>query len=101
MSSSKSIIEKALFAAIDDYNAFQPAEQKLEKNTSTVLFSRAGFTKEGKLDSIGLVNLLVLIEEKMRIESGTDYTLNIQEIIDNKETILKNLGSLTDHLSKQ
>ncbi len=98
MDQGKDKVEKIIFAAIDDYNDFHPEEQKLEKNTGTVLFSRAGFTKSGKLDSIGLVNLLVLIEEKMKTVFGNAFMLDIQQLIQEKEKYLKDLGTLLDYL---
>jgi len=70
----------------------------LEKKGDTVLFSRTGFTKEGKLDSMGLVNLLVLIEEKIKADCSNGFTLDISEVIENKETLLMNLDTLINYL---
>lgn len=84
---------------IDEYNEFQPKDQQLEKDLTTVLFSRNGFTKEGKMDSLGLVNFLVLLEKKIQ-ETRDNANINVQEIIDNKETILKDLNALVKHLEK-
>ena len=99
MNSEMDKIEQAVFSAIDAYNRFHTGDQKLEKNTSTVLFSRSGFTKEGHLDSIGLVNLLVLIEEKMKSAFGPHIQIELQDMIENKENILKNLESLIKYLN--
>ena len=100
MNSKKDKIEQAVFAAIDAYNGFHTGDQKLEKDTTTVLFSRSGFTKEGRLDSIGLVNLLVLIEEKMQNAFGPKIQIELQEMIEDKENILKNLESLIKYLNQ-
>src|ERR1035437_198225 len=94
----KEKIEAAVFEAIDEYNGFHPEEQKLDKNTSTVLFSRSGFTKEGRLDSIGLVNLIVLVEEKMKNTFGTQVKMELPDMIREKEKVLKNLASLIEYL---
>jgi acyl carrier protein len=98
MSLEKDKIEKIVFSVIDEYNAFHSEQQHLEKNTDAVLFSRPGFTKQGKLDSIGLINLLVMLEEKMKTGLGDTFKLNIELLIQEKESKLKNISSLIDHL---
>jgi acyl carrier protein len=97
MSSKKERIINAIYSAIETYNSFQPKEQRLEKNVDTILFSRAGFTKEGKLDSLGLVNLLVLVEEKMKVEFGNEISIDIPAIIEKREKLLVNLSVLIDY----
>lgn len=97
----KECITNSVFIAIDNYNSFQTKELQLEKNLKTVLFSRTGFTKTGKLDSLGLVNLLVLIEEKINEECNISFSLPIHEIIEDKENLLKDLESLINYLNKQ
>lgn len=98
MTDIKDKIRDCIFSSIDNYNGFQPKELQLEKNTGTVLFSRSGFTKEGKLDSMGLVNLLVLVEEKVKADIKPGFTLDITEVIENKETLLTTIDALINYL---
>ncbi len=98
MTATKDKIKASVFLAIESYNAFQANDLQLQKNTNTILFSRTGFTPEGKLDSLGLVNLLVLVEENIKAQCNADFMLDISEIIENKENLLINLESLINYL---
>lgn len=93
-------IKEIIFQAIDEFNLSQELEGKLEKNIDEVLFSRAGFTETGKLDSLSLVYFLVTIEEFLQKEFGVNYDLKTQELIEEKETELKNISSLIRYIQK-
>lgn len=93
-------IKEIIFQAIDEFNLSQEVDGKLEKNSDEVLFSRAGFTESGKLDSLSLVYFLVTIEEFLQKEFGANYDLKTQELIEEKETELKNISSLIRYIQK-
>jgi len=97
MSDSKTINE-LVYSAIDEFNVSQEDENKLEKSAEQVLFSRAGFTESGKLDSLTLVYFLVNIEEHLQREFGNDFDLNTQDLIESKEQNLKNIGTLISYI---
>ena len=63
---------EAIYQAIDEINAQKPPEKRLEKRQDTVLFGRAS-----KLDSLGLVNLILITEEN--IEDFFGVTINIAD----------------------
>ena len=94
---NKTKITEIILKTVDGYNAFQSENMRLEKDKNTILFSRAGFTKDGKLDSIGLVNFLVLLENNMKTDDE-NFNLDVQHLISNKESLLKNLGTLASYL---
>jgi len=65
-------IERAVFRAIDEINQARAREQRLEKSSDTVLMGESG-----RLDSLGLVNLVVAVEEQVAEEFGV--TINIAD----------------------
>lgn len=91
-------IKSIIFNAIDEFNLSQELEARLEKIESEVLFTRAGYTEEGKLDSLTLVYLLVTVEEFLQKEFGADYNLNTQVLIEGKEKDLKNIETLVRYI---
>jgi hypothetical protein len=71
----------------------------LEKKPTTVLFSRPGYTGTGVLDSMGIVNLLISIDEAMdNNEKSVDISFDVNYILENKESILNNIDSLVNHI---
>lgn len=99
----KSITTEELFdivyAAIDEFNEMQEDDEQLEKKPSTVLFSRPGYTEKGVLDSMGIVNLLISIDEAMDNDQRTiDINFDVNHILENKENILQNIGTLVNHI---
>jgi acyl carrier protein len=66
-------IERAVFRAIDEINQARANEQRVEKSSDTVLMGPSA-----RLDSLGLVNLVVAIEEQVADEFG--FTINIADM---------------------
>lgn len=96
--SQKELIQKIIFKAVDEFNDTQDVDSQLEKNLHEILFSRAGFTTEGKLDSMALVYFIVTVEEQMQKEFGNDFNLKTNDLFDNKEILLKSIQSLIDYI---
>lgn len=59
-------LQEVIFSVIDELNLQRPADQQITKRSDTVLVG------EGGLDSLGLVNFVVLLEERL------DAALNMQ-----------------------
>ncbi|MCX7744542.1 MAG: hypothetical protein N2167_08270 [Flavobacteriales bacterium] len=96
---SKEKILEIIYMAVEEYNAMQEEDEQLEPRPDEVLFSRAGFTKEGKLDSMGLVNFLVTLDELLDNEEETvGIWFDISEVLENKETALKDINTLADYI---
>lgn len=91
-------IKEIVFQTIDEFNLSQEAENRLDKNVNEVLFSRAGYTDAGKLDSLTMVYFLVAIEEHLQKEYGASFELNTQDLIDTKEQNLKNISTLITYI---
>ena len=99
----KSIIKEDLYAiiylAIDEFNEMQEDDEKLGKSPQTVLFSRPGYTEKGVLDSMGIVNLLISIDEALDNDQRTvDISFDVNHILENKENILLNIESLINYI---
>lgn len=98
--SSHEKIKAIVFGAIDEFNMSQELDGRLEKREDEILFSRAGFTEKGVLDSLSLVYFLVTIEEYLQNIYGQDYNLKTQDLIETKEENLKNITSLIAYIEK-
>jgi hypothetical protein len=70
MSYERQKIEQVVYAAIDDLNEQFANEQKLAKALDTVLLG-----KGSRLDSVGFINLLVLLEEKCQEQCQINISL--------------------------
>ena len=93
MAKAERVIQ-AIFRAVDELNQQQPKEQRMEKSIDTVLFGRSG-----KLDSLGLVTLIVAAEQKVGEEFGVSITLADERAMSQKNSPFKTIGSLVDYIS--
>lgn len=85
---------EVIFAAIDNFNPLLPPERQLEKSTDTVLFG-----KSGKLDSLGLVNLIVEVEQKIEDEFSVSLTIADERALSQKVSPFKTVGYLGDYIA--
>ena len=92
MVETKKIID-AIFDAVESLNPQLPTEQRLEKSADTVLFG-----KNGRLDSIALVNLIVAIEGEIEERFGIIITLADQKAMSQKNSPFQSIKSLADYI---
>lgn len=96
---SKEDIFDIVYTAIDDFNEMQEDDEQLEKKPGAIIFSRPGYTEKGVLDSMGVVNLLISIDEALDNDQRTvDISFDVNHILENKENILHNVDSLVTHI---
>ena len=93
---NKQTVSEAIFAAIDEINETRPADQKLEKSPETHLFGR-----QGKLDSLGLVNFIVSLEQHIAQEFGVAITLANEKALSRDTSPFLTVGSLSDYVIEQ
>ena len=87
-------VQKAVYAAIDGLNEQLEDGQKLDKSLDTQLLGRGG-----KLDSIGFINLIVLLEEKCREHCGVVLSLaDTAQVVEPNP--FESISSLVDHLDR-
>ena len=87
-------VQKAIFNAIEDLNQQSPENMQLAKSIDTVLFGRSG-----KLDSLGLVTLIVAIEEKIQDEFGLAVTIADEKAFSQKNSPFLTVGALAQYIS--
>ena len=86
-------IADVIYAVIDEVNLIMPRDKQLNKTLDTILFS----LNEG-LDSFGLLNFIVIAEQKLEEEFGMEFCLSDEEIVSVVNTPFKSIQSLTDYL---
>ena len=86
-------ITRMLFGVIDELNQLRPAEEHLEKNLETPL---AG--DSGRLDSAGLINLIVVTEQKTAEELGMPILLTDDRTMSRVKEVFCTLGTLADYI---
>ena len=76
-----------VFKALDELN------EQLTKSTKTVLFGN-----NGNLDSLGLVNLLVIIEQNIEDEFDVSITIADERAMSQKHSPFRTIGTLDDYI---
>jgi hypothetical protein len=86
-------ITRMLFNVIDELNQLQPREEHLTKDLQAPL---AG--EFGRLDSAGLINLIVLTEQKAAQDLGRPILLTDDRTMSQINAVFRTLGSLADYI---
>ena len=86
-------IKKVIIISIEEINQQLQKENQLEKSTNTILFG-----KDGKLDSLGLVNLLVIIEQNIEDELQVIITLADERAISQRNSPFRTVKTLADYI---
>ena len=91
---NRKTIENLIITSVKEINEQLPQEQQLEQSTKTVLFG-----KDGKLDSLGLVTLLVTIEQNIEDEFDVSITLADERAMSQKNSPFRTIGTLAEYLN--
>jgi acyl carrier protein len=94
MKASSDAISEVLYACIDQANAMLPREAKLEKAPSTVLVGEGGV-----LDSLGLINLLVNLEEGLRSRFGLEHACLDEALLVDVDGPYRSVGHLVEWIT--
>ncbi len=89
----KQKVLKIVFDAIDDFNSSFPAEKKLEKSVDLHLFG-----VQGGLDSLGFVNLIVAIEQKIEEEFRVSVSLADSKALSQQNSPFRTVGLLVEYI---
>lgn len=89
-------IDRMLFSVLDELNQLLPPEEHLEKDLKTPL---AG--DSGRLDSAGLINLIVLTEQKSSEELGIPILLTDDRTMSRVNEVFRTLETLADYINLQ
>ena len=89
-------VAHAVFSAVDEINQQLSKEHQVEKSLDTVLFGESG-----NLDSLGLLSLLVAVEQEIETEFHVTINLTVDESAMSEEfSPFRVIGALTSHISE-
>ena len=95
MSSLKSVVD-VVYGAVDELNEFLDPDERLDKSPEVPLIGTGA-----RLDSLGLVNLIVIVEEKVQEAFGVGVTLVDERAMSQSKSPFRTLGSLTEFVEEQ
>ncbi len=83
-----------IYAVIDEINEQFGKNQRLKKSPDTVLFGQSG-----KLDSLGMVNFIVGLEQKVEEETGKEISLADQMMNMEKDSPFRTVEGLVQYVT--
>ena len=83
-----------IYDDIDEINELLPAEQHAEKSLDAVLVGESG-----SLDSFGLVNLIVAVEQRVNDEFGIALTLADERAMSRSRSPFRTVATLRDYIA--
>jgi acyl carrier protein len=93
MMAEKEKIQQLVLEVIDENNAQVPEDEQLEKSIDSVLYGESG-----KLNSLGLVNFIVAIEQKISEQLDTTITLADEKAMSQRNSPFRSVGTLVDYI---
>jgi acyl carrier protein len=86
-------ITQMLFNVLDELNQLRPEDEHLKKDLGTPLSGDSG-----SLDSAGLINLIVLTEQKTAQALGRRILLTDDRTMSRINEVFRTVGSLADYI---
>jgi acyl carrier protein len=93
MTTREKIID-AIYGAIDEVNETLPSDKRLKKTEETVLIS-----KDGVLDSLGMVTLITAAEQRVAEGLGVAVTLADERALSGEDSPFRSVGVLADFIA--
>jgi acyl carrier protein len=87
-------IRQTVFTVLDELNEQLPGDQQLAKTDTTALVG-----PDGVLDSLGLVNLIALLEQRVESDFNTSVSLIDDDLMSEASTHFADVASLTRYLA--
>ena len=85
-------IKTIVFTTIDELNQDLSKDDQLEKSFDTRLLGG-----NSNLDSLGLVNLIIAVEQNIDDEFGVSISLADEKAMSQKHSPFRTIGSLIEH----
>ena len=82
-----------IYVTLDEYNEQLSDELPLEKSSDTELFGQGS-----SLDSLGLVNLVVAVEQNIEDKFDVTITLADERAMSQETSPFRTVGTLTDYI---
>src|SRR5687768_1206248 len=89
---SREQIEEIIVGAIQTLNLSRRANDRLQETADAALYG-----KESPLDSLGLVSLLIEVEEGLR-DAGVELTLSDERAMSQKHSPFRTVRTLADYI---
>jgi acyl carrier protein len=90
---SKPQILDLIYRVIDTTNRQRPSEKTILKSPDAILFGESG-----SLDSLGLVNLIVSVEDEVQLCLGIPILLADERAMSQRKSPFRTIASLTDYV---
>jgi acyl carrier protein len=91
----KQQIIESIYTVIDEVNEGLPPHLRLAKSSDTVLFGQGG-----KLDSLGLVNLVVALEQKIGDQFGKTISITDERAMSERNSPFRSITSLAEYVAR-
>ncbi len=87
-------INETIFNALDEINQLLSDDNKIKKKEDTVLYGA-----NSRLDSLGLVNLIVAVEQRVQDELGQSVDLTDEKALSQKNSPFLTVKTLSDYIA--
>ncbi|NCB38755.1 MAG: hypothetical protein EOM80_08295 [Erysipelotrichia bacterium] len=88
-------ITELILESLKELNQLLPPDQQLPLSPETKLFG-----SEGLLDSLGLINLVVILEERIYNEFNVEVTISGDLSTLQQDNTFKNIQTLSEHITR-
>jgi len=89
----KEKIIQSIYDSIDSLNAQLPSDEHIAKSDDTTLFG-----SDSKIDSLGLINLIVAVEQNITDEYDIIITLADERAMSQEKSPFRTVSSLADYI---
>ena len=89
---NKTVLE-LIYQSVDEINNDDDQEKKLEKSPDTILLGAGSF-----LDSLGLVNFIVSVEQNINDSFDSTITLADERAMSQKQSPFSTVATLADYI---
>ena len=94
MSDLDAQVSQAVFAVLEEFNGTLPPESQIPPKREAPIYGKGSL-----LDSLGLVNLLILLEAKIGDHFQTNIVLLELQVVTQENNPFATVGSLTDYIA--
>jgi len=89
----KDKIKNIIYNSIDEVNSMLPQDQRVEKSMDTLLSG-----SNAALDSLGLVNLIVAVEQAVEKEFGVSLVLADERAMNQSQSPFSSITTAVDYV---
>jgi acyl carrier protein len=94
MSLQKDRVLKCIYEAVDEWNSKAKQNLQLKKSLDTVLMG-----ENSNLDSLGIVNFIVSVEERIEDEFDKSILLADEKAMSSEESPFSSINNLSNYIS--